>query len=496
MSVTVPLQFLNDVQKKELRKLVTVMPELTYKEKERIRNGKGKVEPLECFKVIGSSVYLPYYLGKMYCSHHMIPIAQYPIATKEVIFFPVLYEWQTPIYDASLEHCRTYGSTLLELPTGSGKTMFGIKASTELGGVPIGPDPLNPAKTKYSCAAIRTIVVITKETYKKQWKEAFAEATTAKIAVLGECKSQELEEADVIIAMMLRVPKLPPHLRRGCLLILDECHEIAVPTGRSIMDIEPTYIIAMSATPMAKYFKFMNLITGNHKIEKAVNKKWTLFRFNTGIIPELKYNNDGSLNWTAFIDSSMANPQYTYLLVEMLKKNLHHKMLILSERKDYCKWLSDALNGYFRSYGYKVDYLTSEKPDYSDSNILIATGGKGGTGFDEKSFCKDWNGIRIDLLFLLIDTRSIRWLIQMFGRTFRSDHPIVCWFVNNHSTCDDHFKEAYRGIVTKQPCKMETISMVTSLCSLWPVEKSTEELEAESNSTEDQYIVNGDTLLL
>lgn len=451
MSVAIPIQTLTPEQKVELRKILLVEPKLDYMERKNLEKRHIKIVPIECFKVVAGVIRVPLTFGRSYCAHHRIQYYVYQHEQRVVLFYPNLYETQVPLYDAMMSQLATFLCVLLNLPTGTGKTLFGVKATADL--------------------EAKTIVVVTKNTYKDQWVTAYKENSSAKVAVVGECSERELYEADVIIAMLLRIGKLPYDLRKPKLLILDEVHEIAVPSAVDpLLNLEPHHVIAMSATPTAKYMAFIKLIIGNNEIVKKVDKKWTLYKFNTGVVPTIQYRPDGTLDWNIVVKSTINHQQYLFELFEFLRLNYTKKTLVLCPEKEYTKLLCEEL----QRYKYSADYMTSEKPTHLDSQILLATAGKAGTGYDQKNFCKNWDGVRIEFLILLVDTKSIKWLVQMFGRSFRSKRPVVVWFINNFGTSDDHFKEAKKEIVNMQPCRWQEISIPCVVESLWPVEPDDE----------------------
>lgn len=422
-------------------------PELDYMERKNLEKRHIKIVPLECFKVVAGVIRVPLTFGRNYCNFHHLQYYVYQHEERVILFYPTLYESQIPLYEAMLSQLSKFLCILLNLPTSTGKTLFGIKATVDL--------------------EAKTIVVVTKNTYKEQWVTAYRENSSARVAILGECGTRELYEADVIIAMLLRIGKLPYDLRHPKLLILDEVHEIAVPSAVDpLLDLEPCHVIAMSATPTAKYMAFIKLIIGNNEIVKEVDKRWTLYRYNTGVTPVVQYRPDGTLDWNVIVKSTINHQQYLFGLFTFLRLNYAKKTLVLCPEKEYTKLLCQEL----QRYNYSADYMTSEKPTHMDSQILLATAGKAGTGYDQKNFCKNWDGVRIEFLILLVDTKSIKWLVQMFGRAFRSKRPVVVWFVNNFGASDNHFKDAKKEIICTQPCRWQEISNPCVVESLWPIE--------------------------
>lgn len=103
-----------------------------------------------------------------------------------------------------------------------------------------------------------------------------------------------------------------------------------------------------------------------------------------------------------------------------------------------------------------VDTFYGTKKRYKNSRILIATIDKLNRGFDEKSFCPDFDGTRLNCLFLVSTTRSKVLVEQMVGRVLRSDDPSVYYFIDDNNISKVHYREC-RPVFKGLNAKIKTI---------------------------------------
>jgi superfamily II DNA or RNA helicase len=144
--------------------------------------------------------------------------------------------------------------------------------------------------------------------------------------------------------------------------------------------------------------------------------------------------------WSEYVKSLVQNEYRNDMIVSWILKNSNRKILVLTDRKEMIEQISKRLE----EKNIEHDFLFGSKKKYKDTKILLGTWAKIGVGFDEKTACENFSGIRIDLVFLLFSTKQT-WLVeQSVGRAFRADMPAVVDFVDNHGTSKSHFGSRQR----------------------------------------------------
>jgi len=131
------------------------------------------------------------------------------------------------------------GNLIIEMPTGSGKTVTGISAITHF--------------------KRRALVLVHKKSLMNQWKEAFNEFSNAKVGLLGSGKMEISEQYDVVIATVQSIQ--PYHKKKYTQLveadffnsfdvvIVDEAHNFSAETFYQCISKFPAKIrIGFSAT--------------------------------------------------------------------------------------------------------------------------------------------------------------------------------------------------------------------------------------------------------
>jgi superfamily II DNA or RNA helicase len=109
--------------------------------------------------------------------------------------------------------------------------------------------------------------------------------------------------------------------------------------------------------------------------------------------------------------------------------------MILTWNKNHAYYVSNMM----KENGISSDVLAGTKSTYNDSQVLVATMSKAGVGFDEVVASTDWNGIRLNMMFLTGSTKNTESLCQFVGRIFRSEHPIIIDFVDDNKICKRHW---------------------------------------------------------
>jgi hypothetical protein len=365
-------------------------------------------------------VFLPYYFAQVLFSKNLALDRHY--ITADTQFIGKLRDYQAVEVPIMLEHLDTYGTTTLRLHPGWGKTAISAYLSCHY--------------------KLITVVIMHRTHLIKQWCKTFEKFTNAKCWVVGE-DSQPPPIFNVIVCLDKRVMKIPEEMRiRVGFMVIDEAHAFCTATQvPRLLGFHPRYVVACTATLEKdnKMHRMIEAICGKHHIYRELKKDFHVYMVKTGIKAERQTKTGGGgINWHVLAQSLANNPVRNRMIVEMARKNLKHKIVILTGYKSHTK----ELYRMFKELGESVDYLCGNLKKYKDSRILIGTISKIGTGFDEENFCDDFNGVKINLGILTHSIANKQILEQSVGRVFRADFPNIMHLVDDDRTIERHWKTA------------------------------------------------------
>lgn len=328
-----------------------------------------------------------------------------------------LLDHQTSAYDDALKQIKTVGTTSLRLYPGFGKTVLGAKLASELG--------------------FLTLVTYHQVTIETIWQNTFAKFTNAKIWVVG--MKNPPKDYNVILCMNTRLPNLPSDVRgKVGTFIIDEAHRLCTASNvEPLLSLRPLYIIAETAT-LERPDKMESMIfamCGEHSVNRSNTKAFKVTKLVTGIEPVSEKDKFGKIIWSSVIKSLAENDERNAIITNLVLSNLKHKILILCRVKNHVTILVEILT----RLGIKVDFMMGTKRKYEDSQVLIGTISKIGTGFDEAAFCSTYNGIRIDLLILVTSIKEKSLLEQNVGRVLRAMLPQVIHLFDKHPSLTRHW---------------------------------------------------------
>lgn len=309
------------------------------------------------------------------------------------------------------------GSVILGLYPGFGKTVLASYLSSKAG--------------------LLTCVMICLEALIDQWVKTFRTFTNARVWVVGEPIPAEF---DVIICMDRRWQYISPETREKVgTLVIDEAHMFCAPVRSScFMAFQPLYTLPLTATIEREdgMEQLIYAVSGAKGIFRESDKPFQVIKINTGIQPVRKQNKMGWTDYAALQRDIAVHPRRNGIIVDLVKRNLNFKILILTTLVDHTKIIYHGLI----QHGVNTDYLIGGKRGYLDSNVLVGTMGKLGTGFDAATACPDYQGRPFDLLIIAATIKQIKMLTQNVGRVFRSEFPTVMHLVDDDSTYQRHWK--------------------------------------------------------
>lgn len=428
MSIEVARDQLTPAQKELIRGLLTLVPTTPPRRGPTPSYFTEPKAPLLFFETEGTLVRIPYSVGITLLQD----FANHRRATPKLPFRFTggLFDHQKEVVSEALVHLRSKGTTTLGTYPGSGKTVMGAWLSANVWASPE--------------QAELTLVIHPITVLNKSWADTFKDFTDARVWVVGETFPSVMP--NVIVCLDQRVEKIPPELLKMVgFLILDEAHKLCTPSKvHALLATQPKYIVAETATlerPDDGMHVMIHAMVGTHSINRISSKPFSVTKLLTGISVPLTTNTKG-VNFQALMKALSQDERRNQMVVELVLANLPKgwKIIILSPLKEHVSVLHRAL----QAHGVKCDFMMGTKSSYTDSDVLLGTVSKIGTGFDEKMCCPDFGGKRADLLLYLASTKKAGLMEQNVGRVFRAETPAVIHFVDDNPISKRHWSEAQK----------------------------------------------------
>nr|QBK93348.1 MAG: A18-like helicase [Pithovirus LCPAC404] len=360
---------------------------------------------------------------------------------KSLTFKGKLRIHQISIVQEAVSNLDRYGSTVLAVDPGVGKTVMSICLST-----------------KYLNINKKTLVLFKEKSLQLQWKNTYEKLTNAVVVCVPSSADKKKDrdnfnerssKADIIICMYQRIDRISKDVIESIeILIVDEADEFCTRDKvNSLLKTKPLIVIACSATPERSdgMDKMLLLMCGDHRVERAVdNSDMRITRIITPFVPTIVKNpKTDKLEWHVVVKSLLENEDRNNMIAKLALNcvvSYGDKVLILTDRTFHVTLLQELIPSINDSEKeVTIDTMFGSQDEYKDSDILIGTKSKIGRGFDELSFCSDFNNIRIDVLILAISIKNTPTLRQCIGRIQRSENPKVFFLTDNHGVFDNHW---------------------------------------------------------
>lgn len=432
MAVRIPRASLTDSHVNTVRTVLRIQAEdLTpaYTREQKIAQSYMNGQPTKevfFYELDGTDILLPYRFASILLKNQPNFNKIYSLAGFS--FTGELRPDQIPIAEEAYGQLMQNGTTILGLPPGSGKTVYGAMLAAKLG--------------------LHVTILCHRDFLCDQWAQTFKEFTNANVWIVPDGtnikkKKNMIDESfipHVIICMTQRYMNIPLSLRQKIgTLIIDEAHCWCTPSAVScLLGWEPKYVIAETATPERRddMHQMIQALCGLEGVFRKRNQQFDIYRLATGFSPEVSQR-AGRLDFNAMLKSCVTSGHRNNIILGLIQSNPDRKILCLTRLKEHI----DILLPQIKALGEKVDYFAGNKKTYSDSRVLLGTISKIGTGFDEKNACKDFGGQRINMVILMTSIFDRNLLEQNVGRGFRSDDPIVIDLVDDHATFKKHWYE-------------------------------------------------------
>lgn len=303
------------------------------------------------------------------------------------------------------------GTCWLSLYTGGGKTFISTNIAT--------------------CIKLKTLVICHRVNLINQWKKSIETSCHDSIVQILSGVNNYDENADFYIINAMNVKKRGQgFFKQIGFLIVDEVHVMGTEKmAEAFQYITPRYCLALSATPYRSdgLDSILHTFFSENKIIYEMHKEHTVFKVNTGFVPEYKLNYDGTTDWTSVIQSQCLNEKRNDLIINLVMFFKDRNFLILSKRIEQIDYIVSKL----RSFGEDVTCFKGNKQTYNcESRILVATISKAGVGFDHP---------KMDALVLASDVEE--YFMQYLGRVFRREdvHPIIFDLVDEFNSLKRHY---------------------------------------------------------
>lgn len=422
MAYRVLLSDLTDDQVDKLKLSLIFIPDNGFKYSNPYSSNKPQA--IKFFRTVDNKYLdIPYLFASGF--FNIIPNINNYFLEISINFTGKLWPEQIQPHQQCLDYLNTRGTCILGLPPSSGKTIYGCKLITDL--------------------KLLTVIMIPLSVLDEQWKNTIADFSDGVPWIVGE-KAQPAN-CNIIICLYTRVNLIPEAIRNQVgFMIIDEAHLFCTQElGCSLLYFHPKYILAETATLLKDngLHTMTYAICGKHGIFREHDTPFNVVKVLTGITPVreyTKYKKKQTVKYAKLVESTLLNDKRDLIILSLVKSNLHRKILILTGLKAHAAKLLQLLT----AHGIDCDTYYGNQKSYRDGTVLIGTPHKIGTGFDQKSFCKNPDIVPFDLMILGFDIQQYAKLTQNCGRIFRSKTPVIFHLVDNDPIYNRHWNKCQK----------------------------------------------------
>ncbi|WP_323587251.1 TOTE conflict system archaeo-eukaryotic primase domain-containing protein [Aliarcobacter butzleri] len=271
-----------------------------------------------------------------------------------------------PEQSEAIKEIKKSDYSICVAPPGFGKTLLGAKI--------------------FEIRACTTLIVVNKNMLLNQWIERFVDYfgyNKKDIGYLGKGFNKLNGQIDV--ATMQSLKNDPKIIENYSFVIVDECHHIPALTFEQIIkSFKGKYILGLSATPNRKdelqpiLFQQLGEISYEYKKKKTHTNKLQIIR--TEFISQAD-------NYATIINELCIDEDRNNLIVDIIKKNIDRKILLLTDRIEHINVLENLLQKE------NIDYISvhgslNKKEQVENMNLvktkslILATTSYFGEGID------------------------------------------------------------------------------------------------------------------
>ena len=271
-----------------------------------------------------------------------------------------------PEQNEAIKEIKKSDYSICVAPPGFGKTLLGAKI--------------------FEIRACTTLIVVNKNMLLNQWIERFVDYfgyNKKDIGYLGKGFNKLNGQIDV--ATMQSLKNDPKIIENYSFVIVDECHHIPALTFEQIIkSFKGKYILGLSATPNRKdelqpiLFQQLGEISYEYKKKKTHTNKLQIIR--TEFVSQAD-------NYATIINELCIDEDRNNLIVDIIKKNIDRKILLLTDRIEHINVLENLLQKE------NIDYISvhgslNKKEQVENMNLvktkslILATTSYFGEGID------------------------------------------------------------------------------------------------------------------
>jgi len=282
---------------------------------------------------------------------------------------------------------------------------------------------------------LKTFIIVNRLILTNQWVESIHTFLPNVKVQIVTSKTEELDpEAFFYIGSVQIVYKFQTNRLFTSIgtLIYDEVHTMASPTGlKAVHLFSPRYFLGLSATPKKQNTNITDILGfyfGKNLIVRKMRKEFNVYKVNTGITFEKKFNPDGSLNWGWILEQQAIHEERNNLIVKIIRENKDSVILVLCKRKKHVNILLSKLQ---EKNEHVTKLISTDKVFDKDARILLSTVSKSGTGFDHD---------KLNMLIMAGDVDEL--FTQYLGRVFRKENVTAKVFdlVDDFGVLETHWR--------------------------------------------------------
>lgn len=419
---TIKKEFISIQEQNLIKKELTMKPYVP-------KNSLAKPNSFPVYRESNKKLYIPKFYG---AKHYGDPETSKIGSGKEIdiSFKGELRDYQLPIVDTYMKSAREKGGGLLELHTGAGKTVCGLRIISKI-------------KRK-------TLIIVHKEFLLRQWVERIEQfLPTAKVGRI-QGTIIDIEGKDIVIGMLQSLSMKNYDIKLFSdfgLTIVDEVHHISSEVfSRALFKIVTKYTLGLSATLTRKdgLTKVIKMFLGDvvfSKKRKGENK--VLVKAIEYISGDVEFDNEvlnwrGQVNYTSMIKKLCEYNRRSEFLLSVLEDTIKNgkeedQIMILGHNKNLLRYLHDAIKHRgIATVGYYVGGMKEQDLKISEGKkVIIGTYAMAEEGLDIKT-----------LTTLLMATPKVN-VNQAVGRILRKkDHEaLVIDVVDVHSIFQRHWSK-------------------------------------------------------
>lgn len=414
--------------KNQVRRNLYIQPKPSFVQR---KFGAANTENWNWYLDLPNELRVPFAIGyiyqKQYPNLKRIPRPKH--ARIQTTFTGTLRPHQIPIVKEALDHLLKLRTTTLGIPTGQGKSIMAAYLA---------------CKMKYL-----TAIFVPRESLMDQIADTFTSCTNARVWRVGK---DFPDECDVIVCMNTRSHLIPKEIKDQVgLLIIDEAHLFCIATAAEcLLTFTPSYIIAQTATLEKRndLHVMIYALVGKHMVFRVSEKPFWYYKCVTGCIPERKLNKAGVTDSSVYVKSLYNNDKRNKMILDLAKnygevpasagnpgKPGKNVLIVTSERAHV-----DKLLRLFKEDGVECSGFCGTQKTYELNKVLIGTWQKLGVGFDQQSFHKGSDPFEV--LIFACSFRDVACLVQVLGRIFRTEEPVVINMVDDDKLSEEHWKIA------------------------------------------------------